>query len=341
MIHVLNVNKRSPGVTFLANNQAQVIVWSPNARHVALKINGQSTAIPLQSEPLGYWYLTTGQLHPGDLYTFVLDGNKEHPDPASRCQPRGVHGPSQAVNLNQFCWEDQHWINPALDDYLLYEIHTGTFTPEGTFAALETKLDYLKALGITAVEIMPVAQFSDAHNWGYDGVFTYAVQRTYGGASALQHLINCCHQKGLAVVLDVVYNHFGPEGGFLNDFGPYLTSKYCTPWGNAINFDDAWCDGVRHYFLENALMWFRDFHVDALRLDAVHAIRDFSPVHILQELRQRVDALMAATGRRHYLLIECDLNDPRYINPLDTQSYGMDAQWMDEFHHSLRVSAGE
>lgn len=188
---------------------------------------------------------------------------------------------------------------------------------------------------------MPVAQFSDGRNWGYDGVFTYAVQNSYGGAKGLQHLINACHFKGIAVVLDVVYNHFGPEGNNRADFGPYLTSKYCTPWGEAVNFDDAWCDGVRHFILDNALMWFRDFHVDALRLDAAHAIKDVSPVHILQELRQQVDRLTEATGRRHYLIVENDLNDPRFINPLTEKGYGMDAQWTDEFHHSLRVTVGE
>ncbi|WP_449451374.1 malto-oligosyltrehalose trehalohydrolase [Spirosoma validum] len=339
-MYPLNVNKRTLGVTFLPDRQAQIVLWSPSADQVDLKINGQSV-LPLQQEELGYWQTKTDQLRPGDSYTFVLNNEKEYPDPASLSQPQGVYDASQAIDTSLFYWDDQCWVNPALEDYLLYEVHTGTFTPEGTFASLETKLDYLKALGVTAIEIMPVAQFADSRNWGYDGVYSFAVQNSYGGASNLQRLVDACHYKGIAVVLDVVYNHFGPEGSFFSNFGPYLTSKYCTPWGNAINFDDAWCDGVRHYVIENALMWFRDFHIDALRLDAVHAMKDCSPVHILQELRQQVDHLMETTGRRHHLLVECDLNDPKFINPLTEHGYGMDAQWIDEFHHSLRVTVGE
>ncbi|HEY0898647.1 MAG TPA: malto-oligosyltrehalose trehalohydrolase, partial [Sphingobacteriaceae bacterium] len=276
----------------------------------------------------------------GDQYQFLLDGELR-PDPASLSQPEGVHGPSQAVDLQAFHWADDTWNNIDQENYILYELHTGTFSPAGTFEGIGEKLDHLKELGINAIEIMPVAQFPGNRNWGYDGVFPFAVQNTYGGAAGLQQLINLCHQKGLAVVLDVVYNHFGPEGNYLEAFGPYLTGKYSTPWGKAINFDDAWCDGVRHYFVENVLMWFRDFHVDALRLDAVHAIRDFSPVHILKEIREHVDALMSETGRRHYLIAELDLNDPRFIDPVKEHGYGMDGQWIDEFHHALRVTAGE
>lgn len=297
--------------------------------------------MPLKGEQYGYWRLLTDQLKPGDLYTFILDGQKEFPDPVSLSQPQGVFGPSEAVDINCFHWDDQDWQNPALDEYLIYELHTGTFTAEGTFAAMEEKLEHLVALGVNAIEIMPIAQFSDSRNWGYDGVFLYAAQTAYGGPAGLQRLVDACHKKGIAVVLDVVYNHFGPEGNNLNEFGPYLTSKYCTPWGEAVNFDDAWCDGVRRYVIENVLMWLRDFHIDALRMDAVHAIKDFSPTHILQEIRQEVDQLMARTGRRHYLIIENDLNDPRFIKPLTEDGYGMDAQWMDEFHHALRVTVGE
>ncbi len=340
-MYQLSINKRSLGVTFPAHQQAQVAVWAPNAKQIAVKINDQSAGLPLKREALGYWCLETSQLKPGDLYTFLLDGETERSDPASLCQPNEVHGPSLAIDTASFYWEDESWVNPPVENYLIYELHVGTFTPGGTFAALETKLDYLKALGITAIELMPIAQFSDSRNWGYDGIFTFAAQYSYGGATGLQHLINACHYRGIAVILDVVYNHFGPEGNHLNEFGPYLTSKYCTPWGDAINFDDAWCDGVRHYFIENVLMWFRDFHIDALRMDAVHAIKDFSPVHILQEIRQKVDQLMEVTGRRHHLFIENDLNDPRYINPVSENGYGMDAQWMDEFHHALRVTVGE
>lgn len=341
MNHLINSERRSLGVTFPTSNEAHITLWAPVAKQIAVKVHRNHTTIPLQKEAYGYWHLATSQLNPGDLYTFVIEGRDEFPDPVSLCQPQGVHGPSQAVDTAAFRWTDEAWKNPPLESYLLYELHTGTFTPEGTLQAIERKLDYLKTLGINAIEIMPVAQFSDTRNWGYDGVYTFAVQNSYGGAEGLQHLVNACHAKGLAVVLDVVYNHFGPEGSYVNEFGPYLTNKYQTPWGDAINFDDAWCDGVRQYFLENALMWLRDFHVDALRIDAVHAIKDFGPVHILQDLRQQVDQLMQVSGRRHYLLVESDLNDPRVIDPLDKNGFGMDAQWLDGFHHALRVAAGE
>ncbi|GAB3699704.1 malto-oligosyltrehalose trehalohydrolase [Spirosoma flavus] len=328
-------------MTFSNKNESSVVLWAPFAKQIAVKIYGQPAALPLKQEELGYWCLKTDQIQPEDLYTFIMDGQYERPDPVSLFQPQGVHGPSKAVDTNQFRWDDQKWQNPALEEYLIYELHIGTFTDEGTFTSLEEKLDYLNTLGVNAIEIMPIGQFPDGRNWGYDGVFPYAAEHSYGGPEALQHLVNACHQKGIAVILDVVYNHLGPEGSYAKEFGPYLTSKYCTPWGDAINVDDAWCDGVRQFILQNALMWLRDFHIDALRLDAVHAIKDSSPVHILQEIRQQVDQLMEATGRQHYLLVECDLNDPRYINPLSEHGYGMDAQWMDEFHHSLRVSAGE
>lgn len=337
----INVNKRELGLTFTEQDEAKVVVWAPEAEQVAIRVEGQPTPIALGKEAMGYWCVQTNQIKPGDLYWIVLNGEKELIGPASLSQPQGVHGPSQAFDTDFFYWEDHSWVNPSLDDYIIYELHTGTFTPEGTFAAIEEKLDYLSALGVNAIEIMPVAQFPDSRNWGYDGVFPFAVQNSYGGPAGLQHLINACHYKGIAVVLDVVYNHFGPEGNYLKEFGPYFTSAHCTPWGDAVNFDNTWCDGPRRYFIENALMWFRDFHVDALRLDAVHAIKDFSPTHILSEIKAHTDQLMAATCRKHYLIVESDLNDPRYIDPLAEKGYGMDAQWSDEFHHALRVSVGE
>ncbi|MDB5251150.1 MAG: malto-oligosyltrehalose trehalohydrolase, partial [Flaviaesturariibacter sp.] len=287
----------------------------------------------------GYWALETKTLTPGSRYRFSIDGNDPLPDPASLAQPGGVHGASQAVDLSAFQWSDGSWRNHALQNYILYELHTGTFSPDGTFAGIESRLDHLVDLGVTAIEIMPVAQFPGERNWGYDGVYPFAAQHSYGGAEGLQRLVDACHQKGIAVVLDVVYNHLGPEGNYLGTYGPYFTDKYKTPWGHALNFDDAGSDGVRHYFIENALMWLRDFHVDALRLDAVHAIKDFSAVHLLRELRQAVDALEEATGRKHYLIVESDLNDHRFINPPEKGGYGMDAQWIDEFHHALRVTA--
>ncbi|WP_040005681.1 malto-oligosyltrehalose trehalohydrolase [Fibrisoma limi] len=335
----VDVSKRALGVNFTSDGVAQVVVWAPLLNGVALSVTGGQTLLPMDRQDYGYWTLTTDQLKPGDLYQFYLNGEIERPDPASLAQPMGVHGPSQAVDLTSFPWTDKDWSNLPLNEYVLYELHTGTFTPEGNFAAIEEKLDYLKSLGVNAIEIMPVAQFPGSRNWGYDGVYPFAVQNSYGGALGLKHLVDTCHRKEMAVVLDVVYNHMGPEGNYFRDFGPYFTSKYNTPWGEAINFDDAYCDGVRRYFVENALMWFRDFHIDALRLDAVHAIKDLSPTHILREIKLRVDQLIAQTGRQHYLIAELDLNDTRFINPLSEQGYGMDAQWIDEFHHALRVTA--
>ena len=337
----VEVKKRSLGVTFNNRGEAEVRVWAPLKDQVEVVLRGGDTSVPLEKDQYGFWKTSTDQIKPGDTYRFRIDGEQELPDPVSLSQPESVHGPSQAVDVRTFTWTDEDWNNLPLEDYVLYELHTGTFTQEGTFAAVEKKLDYLLDLGVTAIEIMPVAQFPGGRNWGYDGVFPFAAQNTYGGPEGLQLLVDACHRRGIAVVLDVVYNHLGPEGNYLGAYGPYFTDKYNTPWGQAINFDDAWCDGVRRYFIENALMWFRDFHIDALRLDAVHAIKDFSPVHILREIKERVNELMAATGRTHYLIVELDLNDTRFINPLEKGGFGMDAQWVDEFHHALRVTAGQ
>jgi maltooligosyltrehalose trehalohydrolase len=328
-----------PGISFDKNGIANVVLWAPNANVAEVVLTEKNTAIPLVKKEKGYWELISEDIKPGDQYKFRLDEDKEFPDPASRSQPVGVHGASEAIDL-QVTWNDQDWKNSPLKDYLIYELHTGTFTPEGTFTGIEAKLEHLKSIGITAIEIMPVAQFPGERNWGYDGVFPYAVQNSYGGAKGLMHLVEACHKQGFAVILDVVYNHVGPEGNYFNEFGPYFTEKYNTPWGNAINFDDAHCDEVRSYFIQNVLMWFRDFHIDALRMDAVHAIKDFSPKHILQEIKEAVNELMDETGRTHYLIIEFDLNDKRFIDPLEKQGYGMDGQWIDEFHHALRVTAG-
>jgi maltooligosyltrehalose trehalohydrolase len=331
--------RRQIGVNFDEQELAAIRLWAPQARNVSLRLTGKKTDLQLKKAAYGYWELHSGQLKPGDTYQFVWD-DKELPDPASLAQPEGVHGPSQAIDLSSFEWTDGDWKNPAQCDYIIYELHTGTFTKKGTFAGIESKLEYLIELGITAVEIMPVAQFPGERNWGYDGVFPFAVQNSYGGANSLMQLVDACHNKGLAVVLDVVYNHIGPEGNYFNEFGAYFTEKYKTPWGDAINFDDARCDAVREYYLENALMWFRDFHIDALRMDAVHAIKDFSAKHILQEIKESVKHLIAHTGKQYYLIVELDLNDNRFIHPIEKGGLGMDGQWVDEFHHALRVTAG-
>jgi maltooligosyltrehalose trehalohydrolase len=337
----VNVSNRTLGINFTTRGEAEVLLWAPYADQVILKIENDKKGLSLIKQDRGYWSCITDRLHPGDLYQFEINNENKFPDPASLSQPLGVHGPSQIIRLDYFHWTDSQWQNIPLEEYIFYELHTGTFSESGTFSGIEEKLNYLVDLGITAIEIMPVGQFPGDRNWGYDGVLPFAVQNSYGGAEALQHLVNACHEKGLAVVLDVVYNHIGPEGNYLGNYGPYFTDKYKTPWGEAVNFDDAWCDGVRHYFMENALMWLRDFHIDALRLDAVHAIRDFSPVHILRELKEFVAELDKETGRVHYLIAESDLNDVRYIKSIENEGYGMDAQWMDEFHHALRVTTGQ
>jgi maltooligosyltrehalose trehalohydrolase len=236
-----------------------------------------------------------------------------------------------------FDWQDQGWKGIPLSQWILYELHVGTFTLEGTFAALIPRLPELVELGVNVLELMPVAQFPGERNWGYDGVYPYAVQTSYGGAAGFKALVNACHQLGLAVILDVVYNHLGPEGNYLRDFGPYFTDKYHTPWGDALNFDDRYSDGVREFFLQNAEYWLEEFHLDGLRLDAVHAIYDFSAYLFLQELAEQVDALEARTGRPRVLIAESDLNDVRLITPREQGGYGLDAQWCDDFHHSLHT----
>lgn len=331
--------ERTIGVTF-KEGAAHICVWAPLLNKVELLLPQKDFKTLLQKDIWGYWQGQTGKLQPGDVYQFVLEGEQALPDPASLSQPQGVHGPSMAIDVNAFQWRDNAWKNLALEAYILYELHIGTFTAEGTFDAAIQKLDHLVELGINAVEIMPVAQFPGSRNWGYDGVFPYAVQHSYGGAAGLQKFVDACHQKGIAVVLDVVYNHMGPEGNYLGSYGPYFTDKYSTPWGNALNFDDAYCDGVRRFFIQNAMMWLRDFKIDALRLDAVHAIKDLGAIHFLRELKEELNHLMQQSGRMHYLIAELDLNDPKYISPLERGGYGMDAQWIDEFHHALRVTAG-
>ena len=335
----MQLDKRNIGVNFNHSADAMVRVWAPLAEKVALKVEDQEP-IYLHNNNDGYFSLVTSAIKPGDRYWILLDDHDPLPDPASLAQPEGVHQASMAVDL-KYNWNDLSWVNPALNDYIIYELHVGTFSPEGDFSGIESRLDHLKDLGITAIELMPVGSFPGSRNWGYDGVYPYAVQQSYGGPEGLQRLVDACHNKGIAVILDVVYNHFGPEGNYLPSFGPYFTDKYHTPWGKAINFDDKDCDGVREFVVENVLMWFRDFHIDALRLDAVHAIKDFSAVHLLQEIKQQTDRLMEQNGRRHYLIAESDLNDPRYISPVSQHGLGMDAQWVDEFHHALRVTAGE
>jgi maltooligosyltrehalose trehalohydrolase len=290
----------------------------------------------MEHEERGYHAAILDDVEPGSFYLYRLDGEKERPDPASRFQPGGVHAPSQVVDP-EFAWEDSCWHGVPLKDYIIYEIHIGTFSAEGTFEAVIPRLDELKNLGLTALELMPVNQFPGDRNWGYDGVHPFAVQNSYGGPDGLKTLVNACHARGLAVVLDVVYNHLGPEGNCFHDFGPYFTRRYRTPWGDAINFDGPNSDEVCRFFIENALYWVSEFHFDALRIDPVHAILDFSAYPFLQELGRAVHEAAEQLDRKIYLIAESDLNDPRLVSHPEAGGYGLDAQWNDDFHHTLHT----
>ena len=327
----------SLGAHYEGEQQCSFAVWAPNCESLELHVVAPSERVlPLRKGDNGYFTGLVEGVGPGSRYFYRLDGNTERPDPASRLQPQGVHGPSEIVAAT-FSWEDAHWFGTPLRDYIIYELHVGTFTEEGTFDAIIPELEKLKELGVTAIELMPVGQFPGNRNWGYDGVFPFAVQDSYGGPEALKRLVNAAHLQGLAVVLDVVYNHLGPEGNHLRDFAPYFTERYQTPWGAALNFDGEHSAEVRRFFFENARQWQSEFHIDALRLDAVHTIRDFSAIPFLQELARQTRRQAEVLNRRCYLIAESDLNDPRLISPEVVGGYGLDAQWTDDFHHCLHV----
>lgn len=326
------------GAYYQKDGSCSFSVWAPLCKEVRLNLLAPvQQEVPMKMDEWGYWTASNIKAPPGSRYRYVLDRRIHRPDPASFFQPEGVHGPTEVVNHGAFAWQDSPWRGIALESLIIYELHVGAFTPEGTFDSIIARLDDLAATGITAIELMPVAQFPGSRNWGYDGAYPFAAQNSYGGPEGLKRLVNACHVKGLAVILDVVYNHLGPEGNYLRDFGPYFTDRYQTPWGQAINFDGPWSDGVRAFFLENARSWFELFHIDALRLDAVHAIFDFSARHILQELAEQTDQLSQQAGRPLYLIAESNLNDPRMITPLARNGQGMDAQWNDDFHHCLHT----
>jgi maltooligosyltrehalose trehalohydrolase len=284
----------------------------------------------------GYWHVEVEEAKGGAEYGFLVDDDPmPYPDPRSLLQPRGVHGPSAVYDQDCFFWEDAPWQGPPLSSAIIYELHIGTFTPGGTFDSAIERLAYLVDLGVTHVELMPVAEHPGDRGWGYDGVNLFAVNHHLGGPDGLKRFVNACHKRGLAVILDVVYNHFGPIGNYTAKFGPYVTANHHTPWGDAINFEGPGSDEVRRFFIDNALMWMRDFHVDGLRLDAIHEIIDRSAVHFLEELSARVDNLSAALGRRFVLIAESDLNNPMIVTPIEAKGFGMDAQWSDDFHHAL------
>ena len=305
-------------------------VWAPRARELAVKIGGGLT--PLARGDDDVWDGTVRGAGAGTDYVYVIDGERERPDPVSRSQPMGVHGPSRVVDPGAFVWHDDAWRGVAQDELVIYELHVGTFSPEGTFAGVVSKLPHLVGLGVTAIELMPVAEFPGGRNWGYDGVHLFAPQSSYGGPDGLRALVDACHAHGLAVIVDVVYNHIGPEGNYLEEFAPFFTDAYRTPWGRAINYDGPDSDGVRRHVLSNAAHWFAEYHADALRLDAIHGIFDHSAEHILEEI---AGVRAAAAGRRAFVIGESDLNDVRVLRPPEAGGYGLDAQWSDDFHHAL------
>ena len=327
--------KPTLGAIDLGNGRCRFRVWAPAAERVEVEIRGKRPRLlPLEPSGEGYFSIEAEGVGPGDLYLIRLDGKQGRPDPASRFQPEGVHGPSMVVDRS-FAWTDADWRGLPLPAFIFYELHVGTFTPEGTFDAVIPHLDRLRDLGVTAIEIMPVAQFPGTRNWGYDGVALYAVQNSYGGPEGLKRLVDACHARGLAVVLDVVYNHLGPEGNYLSEFGPYFTARYKTPWGLALNYDGPECDPVRAFFIENALHWLAEYRFDGLRLDAVHAIADASERPFLQELGTAVRKLADRLERPLYLFPESDLNTLAFVRPPDRGGCGLHAQWTDDFHHCL------
>ena len=318
------------------DGHTEFVVWAPHCRQVDIEIVAPERQRFALTPGERNYFTGSAPVGPGARYFVIPDGGPPRPDPASRWQPDGVHGAS-AVNDGSFEWQDGAWRGIPLRDYVIYELHIGTFSAAGTFDGALPHLDELKELGVSAIEIMPVAQFPGAHNWGYDGVQLFAVQNTYGGPDGLKRLVDACHARGLAVVLDVVYNHVGPEGNYLDEFGPYFTTRYKTPWGPAVNVDVAHSDEVRRFFIDNALEWITDYHVDALRLDAVHGILDTSAHPFLAELSEAVQQRAAQLGRQVHLIAESDLNDVRMISPLCNGGMGMHAQWTDDFHHALHA----
>ncbi|MGH8067690.1 MAG: malto-oligosyltrehalose trehalohydrolase [Candidatus Entotheonellia bacterium] len=337
--HTLGTRQVTSGVGawYLGEGRCRFRVWAPVAQSVEVHLLApREGLVPMARRPRGYYEAVVEGVELGALYRYRLDGVHEHPDPASQFQPEDVHGPSQVVEAH-FDWDDGAWCGIPLREYILYELHVGTFTAEGTFAAIIPHLSELKTLGITAIELMPIAQFPGSRNWGYDGVYPYAVQHSYGGPDSLKRLVQACHRHGLAVVLDVVYNHLGPDGNYLGDYGPYFTDRYKTPWGAALNFDGPHSDEVRRFFIDNALFWVTEFHIDTLRLDAVHAIVDHSAQPFLEDLGLALHARAERLNRRIYAIAESALNDTRIIRPRELGGYALDAQWNDDFHHALRV----
>lgn len=336
---IVSENYFSLGATKLKSDRYHFCVWAPACSQINLKLfysHGERLVL-MKKDNQGYFNVEVSDVSAGVRYLYVLDGDKERPDPASRFQPEGVHGASCLIDVDRYVWKNNVQKNISLKNTIIYEIHIGTFTLEGTFDAAIKKLPYLKDLGVTCIEVMPVAQFPGRKNWGYDGVGLYAVQNSYGGPDAFRRFIDACHGYGFIVCLDVVYNHLGPEGNYLHDFGPYFTKKYHTPWGDAINYDDKGSDHVRRFIIENALYWISEYRLDALRLDAIHSIFDFSAQHILEELNAAIQNLAGKLKRNVFVIAESDLNDSKIIRSKKQGGYDLSGQWNDDFHHAIHA----
>ena len=311
-------------------------IWAPRAQRMRLEISEKEALDMEGPQERGWWKLCVEDAGPGTDYRFLIDEDPSpYPDPRSLAQPAGVHASSRVYDQRGFQWTDNHWHTPPLASAVIYELHIGTFSQEGTFDGAIKHLSYLADLGVTHIEVMPINEFAGGRGWGYDGVFLFAVFEPYGGPDGFKRFVDACHANNLAVVLDVVYNHFGPVGNYANKYGPYLTEKYHTPWGAAVNFNEAGSDEGRRLFIDNALMWLRDYHSDGLRLDATHEYIDRSAVHFMEQLSAEVERLGNTLNKRFILIAESDLNDPKFVRPREANGYGMDAQWSDDFHHAL------
>jgi maltooligosyltrehalose trehalohydrolase len=326
------------GANYLNNGLCSFTLWAPLAEKVELHIiSPQERLIPMEKRDHGYFSVETDHVLPGTNYFYRLNGEKDRPDPASHFQSEGVHGPSQVINHQAYRWKDDNWQGIELKDLIIYELHVGTFTPEGTLKAIIGRLDDLVDLGVNAIEIMPISQFPGSRNWGYDGVHPYSVQNSYGTPDDFRQLVDECHARGIAVILDMVYNHLGPEGNYVTEMGPYFINKYHTPWGAALNFDEHYCDPVRDFFAESAVFFLDNYHIDGLRLDAIHAVFDMGAVHFWQYVTEKIEQLSLIKGKRFFTIAESDLNDTKVIRSRETGGWGFDSQWMDDFHHSLHT----